>query len=538
MRAWIADYQPPTWEAERWLVMLTKGVDRSLDKRQLYKWNHGVACRLNGLVCVQAFVFAVHASRWFNLHANEYTVRTPRRRSVPFFDQLKQSSAKWNVFSKADTLGTFDFMTLTVALDKLSQNDITRLVHVLSTLDYKRQLENRQLSHDYYELISNVLPLAFHEYTHFIDATSTPWGIDFLRCLNKGYQTDPDRFGVSELDYHLAKKLHDQAREIRLPKYYTAVTPGVDSERPWKYQITSGRWFTADGGVSDRPILFVAFSNSADKRIVRSPLSVVSLLEASAMAQELMCKSFLVHALSEDSRVVESSLFSEATTKHIYNPELTEYSVCAHLVANSLKLANVFDALRVAARIVHLCLNATSELFDQIELSQDARRKLHLDASGSEYENNIRLALRWRDRGFLFYLLTALLDECDLSSNESMDQSIISAANLLSIDIQRSSLSARRYVELRCDELQRSPFLAISEISKCSLANFDQRESNEGVQYDFTRFEVPPVLLGDNTVAPLEVCKDGRLRQLDIERSYGELVKGQLWIERFSEACA
>lgn len=32
-RPWIADNQPPTWEAERWWVMLTKGIDRSLDKR-------------------------------------------------------------------------------------------------------------------------------------------------------------------------------------------------------------------------------------------------------------------------------------------------------------------------------------------------------------------------------------------------------------------------------------------------------------------------------------------------------------------------
>ncbi|MBF0586063.1 hypothetical protein INT08_05005 [Prosthecochloris sp. N3] len=454
------------------------------------------------------------------------------------FEKFKESSGRWNCFSKSDTLGSFDFMTLTIALDALCKDDVDKLLGFLAEKSYAEQLEKRQLSFELYETLSKTLPLAFHEYTHFIDTTCTPWGVDFLKLLNGAYLVDPERFQAAEANYHYAKDFFDTARAIRLPQYYTALTPGEDASLPWSYQVTSGRWFTSEGKVSNRPIPFVAFGNSLGHRVVRSPLSMVSLLEASAMAQEYMFQTFLVAAISEEHRTVESALFNKKAMAHIYNPTLTEYSVCAHLVANSLRITDVMEALTVSSRLVHFCLNATDELFSSIEFTDIAKKRLRLGEASMKHEADIREAIRLRDRGFLFYLLTMLMDERPAVDKQSIDVAISEAATKLSINSHRCQLAARRHVEVISEELKSSPFQSIAAIAECALENFDQRESGKRAQHDFTRLDIPPVILGDCTIGKLSGNKHGKLINLDIESCYTELVKGQLWVEKFSEACA
>lgn len=457
---------------------------------------------------------------------------------VDLFEKFKQNSRRWNCFSDSDTLGTFDFMTLTIALESIESRDVENLVAVLTSNEYHEQLANRELSFDLYGPVSKCLPLAIHEYTHFIDTVSTVWGQEFLGLLNKAYKTNPDQFSTLEPDFHHAKGLANFARALRLPDYYTAKESLVDASRPWRCSVTSGRWFSEHGHISDHPIVFVVFNNSAGQRIVRSPISTVSLLEASALAQEFMYRDFLVSALPEDARTVESHAISREVMDFIYNVDLTEYTVCAHLVANSIRSEDVLDSLKVASRLANYCLNMTPSLFRQIRITADVRKKIGLKLDGSRAESEIEKGFTLNDRGFLFYLISQLLPSCEPRTKQSVDSAIASAFNEVGIAIHDITLQARRSLEVSGDLLQPSPFVALQEIGQTSLINFDERASSEHLVEDFARFELPSILLGDSSIHRLSGKKDGILRNLDIERSYSELVEGQLWVEKFSEACS
>ncbi|WP_136253950.1 hypothetical protein [Onishia niordana] len=454
-----------------------------------------------------------------------------------FKQKREKTSARWNFFSKADVLGSFDFMTLTISLDSLGMDDFNRLEGLLASGDYKDGVLNRNLEYDLYENLKKLYGLSFHEYTHFIDSTSTAWGATFLLSLNEAYLTNPDIFGVEESEYHKAKYFFDLAKSFKLPDYYTAKTPEVDPSTPWSYQVTAGKRFNNKGELSDTPITFISFGNSNGERIVRSPLSMIAVLEVSAMAQEILYKSFLVNVLPEDSRLVESSLLERESLSFIYNHDLTEYSACAHLVANTHGFTDIIVAYRVCEKIATVVLNFTDKCFDEICFSKSAKKILQIDKDESlnvVYKSSIKN----RDRGFIFYLICLLMPKGSYEYSEEIIRGISDSLGNMGLNYHQVIMAARREVEVASQTLSTSPIRSVSKLSGSLLKNFDQKLAGKQGMYDFSSFDLPPVLLGDCETVTASPGVDNALKKFDIEEAYNELVEGQLWVERFSEACS
>jgi hypothetical protein len=453
-----------------------------------------------------------------------------------FLQKRKKTSERWNSFSKADVLGSFDFMTLTISLDSLNVNDFNHLGSLLSRGDYKDEILNRNLKYDLYEALKKLYGLSFHEYTHFVDSTSTAWGASFLLSLNEAYLTNHDIYGTEESEYHKAKRFFDLAKSFKLPDYYTAKTPDVDPSTPWSYQVTSGKRFNNNGELSDVPITFISFGNSSQERIVRSPLSMIAVLEVSAMAQEILYKSFLVNALPEDARIVESSQLQKESLNFIYNHELTEYSACAHLVANIHGFTDIIMAYTVCERIATVVLNFTDKCFDDISFSDLARKTLHIDTNKS-LETVCKNSIKSRDRGYVFYLICLLMPKSNYENDEEIRKGISASLEAMGLNYHQVIMAARREVEVASHALSNSPIKCIAELSGSLLKNFDKKLAAKRGMYDFSSFDLPPVLLGDCEIVTASPGIDNALKKYDIEGAYNELVEGQLWVERFSEAC-
>lgn len=453
-----------------------------------------------------------------------------------FLQKRKKTSAKWNCFSKSDVLGSFDFMTLSISLDSLNINDFNHLMSLLARGDYEDGMLNRNLEYDLYEILKKIYGLSYHEYTHFIDSTSTAWGISFLLSLNEAYLTNHEIFGTEESEFYKAKSFFDLAKSFKLPDYYTAKNPRVDSSTPWSYGVTLGRKFNSKGMLSDVPITFITFDNSNNERIVRSPLSMVAVLEVSAMAQEILYKSFLVNTLPPDARIVESSILQNESLDFIYNHQLTEYTACAHLVANQHGLTDILKAYSVCERISTVVLNFPNKFFDEILFSDIAKKKLNIDTNKS-LKTLTQDAIKSRDRGYLFYLISLLMPTNSFDSNEETIKGISASLEAMGLDYSQVLTVARREVEIATQTLSMSPIKCISELSGSLLKNFDQKLSVKSGLYDFSSFDLPPVLLGDCEIISVNSGVGNGLKQYDIEKSYNELVQGQLWVERFAEAC-
>jgi hypothetical protein len=234
------------------------------------------------------------------------------------YDDFKAKTKRWNQFSQVDTLGAFDFYTSIISLDAVTADDISASLATFDISDSSPAELLESLTPAQYQRLSKILPLAIHEYTHFIDATSTVWGLRHLHLMNEAYVSD-ERRGSKEENFFKAKKFYDHVRAIRLPNYYTVTNSSQQNIRPWHSTISIGRLFTKDGGISKRPVLFSRFANAKGGILVRSPISTVSLLEASAMSQEVMAHASLLNKTEAGFRLVEQAEFSRRILNHIYN---------------------------------------------------------------------------------------------------------------------------------------------------------------------------------------------------------------------------
>lgn len=450
------------------------------------------------------------------------------------FADFKNKTARTNLLSKVDVLGSFDFFTSLISLDALSADDITEIRTAFGMKPPLCGAQNIHLSPSQYSIATKVLTLATHEYTHFVDATSTLWGLRHLELMNSAYCCN-DRRGTKEALFFKAKEFYDYSRRIRLPDYYTVVNDKITNTRPWQSNISIGNLFSGSGTPTDRSVLFSRFSNSNGLLLARSPISTVSLLEASAMAQELLLHAWLLQNTEPGFRLVEQQLFNKQTLNYLYNPSITEYSVCAHVVANQQGCTNVFAAFRMCSIMTRLVLNFPDSAFDRIAESCPISALLEIPKDHPS-EAAVRNGIRNKDHGTVFYLLCSALPPHSHTDDATFIKGLESALLQLGIDLCTLLKDSNEAAVLIYNDIANSDVTAISTLAKAGFANYKSIDPQK-CGLDFQRLNVPPALLGDSSIAQLFNSPTNMLQNFDLESCFEELFHGQSWVERFSEAC-
>jgi len=428
------------------------------------------------------------------------------------------------ILEKTDLLGYFDFYSSIVTFDSLEIADVQRIARL--------KFSDALMEQDYTAL-ARVMPLAAHEYTHFIDATSTLWGLNHQLLMNRAYLSDQQRQQDTS-NFHHAKTFRDHIQRIRMPDYYTIVTPN-ESGLPWEARPTAGKLFDSRGRSSSQTIMFARFTNSADELFARSPISAVSILEASAMAQQLLLHSVLVSGLGGDFGLVEKRDFGRRTVQQLYNKELTEYSVCAHLVANRLACPDALEGFAVCSVLTRLVLNLPGSAYDYLSRLSDLGRRLRIDDQ-PDFVESLRDGLRHRDMGTAFFVLTWCLDRNPDIERREAANAVKGAAERLGLDLQIVRRDAEEQARAIADELSRSAIEFIPTIGRCGLENFLATRTDD-TALEFSRLHLPLAMLSDSHQATVMGNPASPLIQIDLEELYEEMFQGQQWVERFSEAC-
>lgn len=450
------------------------------------------------------------------------------------FSNFKNKTARRNILAKVDILGSFDFYTSLVSLDSLSVKDIDQAKNVFQGLSLSELVKQKKLTLDQYSSAAKVFPLAAHEYAHFIDSTSTLWGMQHLSLMNEAYLSN-DKYGTPETHFANAKRFFDHSRLIRLPSYYTVVNHGVDNIRPWQSNISVGHIFSSDGRPTDSPILFSRFSNFKGELLARSPVSMVSLLEASAMAQELILQATFINMTESDFRFVEQSEFSKRTLDYIYNPEITEYSVCAHIAANAQSCTDILGAFRLCAIISRALLNFPETAIAQLADNCPVGELLKLPED-HHFVIAIRNGLRCGNLGVMYYLLCIALPKNAYVNEKASIDGVVQAFAVLGVDFYALREESKGRANDICQNLMASTIQPIALLAQAGLNNF-LKISEAKSMLDFVNLSLPPALLGDSSVFQLFDSPDNLLAKFDFDACFDELSAGQLWVERFSEAC-
>lgn len=446
----------------------------------------------------------------------EYEARIARR------DQL----------SAVDVLGSFDFSTTLIHLKSLVTADIERARAV--SMEYKPNWNGGNpdlLTGDQYSALTKANPLIIHEYTHFIDATSTLWGLRHLKLMSEAYAAR----SLCENEYYKSKIFFDHVRSIRLPDYYTVKNGSADEDMPWRYNITIGRLFGSRGEITNRPVLFSRFRNSGGDVIVRSPISTVSILEASAMAQEIISRSYLLKLTNQEYRLIEDREVQRKTLKFLYSRDLTEYSVCVHVLANKLGCKDVLVAFGICARLTRLVLNFPQVIFDKLVETCPIEQVLNIPA-GHAFGLAVRDGLRGRDLGTLYYLLCNALPGNVIQSEQNLEAGISVALNALGVQDEVLHGAAEAEANDLAALLNTSP---IASIKTLAAAGYDNSKTIglKCRELRLDKLNLPPAILGDDT-ALNPFARDGNsLTDFDIESCFSELDDGSSWVARFSEGC-
>lgn len=444
------------------------------------------------------------------------------------FEKFKQATQRFNVLKRSDIAGSYHFGTATVSFESLKRSDFDAIIQQREIFAGGEKLSGPQ-----YEAMVKVMPLAAHEYTHFIDSTSTVWGMKLLSYMNAAYSCS-DSLQQDETQFWHAKRFYDFLRSIALPDYYTAKRR-TKNIRPWSATVTAGQVFDKEGRVTDRSILFQRFGNAEDEEMVRSPMSTVSILESSAMAQETAFRIGLVSALAEDYGIVERTEISRLLVDYLYNPDLTEYSVCVHLAANVLKTPDIGSAFAVCAVLTRVCLNLTDEAFDKLAVDEDLIRRVRLP---NDHNISVRMrdGLRSRDLGTAFYLMTRCLPhkpDLTFDKAEAIARHAVEALgiDLGSVHARSIALGERVEQELRSSQIE--PIRWLAEAGLSNLRRINPLTS----RLDFAQLHLPQALLGDSTEHFVLGDPQSPLTSRNLDSVFEPLFNGELWVERFAEGC-
>lgn len=441
--------------------------------------------------------------------------------------KIKASSARWNPLRKVDTLGQFDFNTCVVMLDSLESSSVRGIA--LSDLDSVEKIDLATC-----ERLMKALVLAVHEYTHFVDSTSTLWGLRHLRMMHRAYVcVDND-----ESKFHVMRSYYTHLRRLKLPQYYTTVSQQFITDRPWLSRLTTGREFRPDGKPGERPILFVRFYNEKWDPIVRSPISTISLLETGAMAAEMeAARSLLRRIEDENQRIVATSLFEENAFEYLYNPNLTEYSVCAHLVANRFNVSEATLAFWAASIIAKVALNASLDVFATVLKNIRA----YFDGVGLRYSEDeakaIRRALGNNDPGALFYVICFMMHDDALKNPIRFGASLVVAMARLGVHFEKNyERTALEEAQSIFAEIKESSFDTIARVASAGFENLNKMIGRFGM-LKLTDMHLPPVLLGDSKQHDFHPADVNKLKGFDLETSYFEMSEGQERMQNFGDAC-
>ncbi|MDH1629857.1 hypothetical protein [Pseudomonas mosselii] len=448
-------------------------------------------------------------------------------------EDFKKTHRKWNLFQDIDTLGSYDFFTSVVDLTSLSPRHILNMKSALEQLNHKKP-KGEKLSHEQYSSLAKVLPLASHEYTHFIDATSTLWGLRHLALLNNAYLAD-DKMGGTEEDFKSAKKFYDHTRSIHLPKYYTTIELELPETRPWQSVITMGKVFTSDGTTAGKPVLFSRFFNANGDCITRSPVSTISILEASAMAQEIFAQASLLDVAEDNFKTIENNLHSKKVLSELYNKRLTEYSVCVHIVSNHLKCKEALTSFGICAVLTRLVLNMPKSCLEIIYRNCNIAKILNIPAR-HEFETRMSDGIKNGDLGIIFYLLCKALPQRPYNNHTTVMLGAVAALDKLGLNMDLIAEEGQIEAKSLFESLERSKIASIRLLANAGIDNFKKQEYKES-RLDFQKLSIPNALLDDLSFGEIFSSENNILADLNMEDCYQELFSGQRWVERFAEAC-
>jgi len=401
--------------------------------------------------------------------------------SVEFTKRIGRKTSCWNGFPNISVAGFYNpFLQLVVA------NSVTS--------SHLAQASQKSDIGEFRRSYSTIL----HEITHWLDHTSTLWGQRQLASLFNAINA---RLSDNEHEFWRIAQHYNETRRLHLPDYYHHISEAAQlpwDGKVWQYSTSLGVEYGGDGKPrEDRPILFTRFSTNDGMYLCRVPLTMVALLEVSAVNSELLLDSSLTCALDDDQKKKFSVQVLPEYLQRIYDGRLAEYSAAAHCLANLHRTKDVYRAYSLASALSNLCLNLPDELLDSIRVPDELR-----DPRG-----RMEQLLQLRSEGAAFMLISWHGHKASNASQELgveawIEEAVISAGLPRLEEIKELTLAEMKHLEegiVEGEETDRlKNLLAIGRHNFKIRGLIGTDEPVPAMVSQDSEAKLPPVLLGDD----------------------------------------
>lgn len=386
-----------------------------------------------------------------------------------------QIDERWGTLPAATTAASFNFFDQCIVFANVKERDVRDIYKEKTTLRI-------------FDKISEIYLTAFHEYRHWLDLTSSTYGLNWLNSLISICELADLEINCNAFK-KTCREVSQLAAEIRLPSYYS-VLESLHDERPWQYGITVGQAFNTEGVSSQRhPIWFLRFEDARKRSIARQPISMASLLETRAVEAELSASArilFQIKTLPEKDKENFKSALERDIINRVYTPQLTLYSAAAHWYANNRSNPDIAEAYLSASRLAEFCLNAPSEWIGTL-----APTRQFDDGMGEDGARLMRNSLARQDRAALFFMMAY---DKRLTSYERFDiqlDEILREWGTDALELQKAAVLERQDLLQRLGK--KSP--KAIEIFLNSV-EFNQRNKSYNAEVQiFSELKLPAILL-------------------------------------------
>jgi hypothetical protein len=302
-------------------------------------------------------------------------------------------------------VASYDPATFIVALNKLSQAEFIAM--------RGNPMTAQNIEH---------FKTQIHEFRHMADHMATLWGqkslLSYLTALNARLSNDPQQF-------HLINKYKAIENRLFYAEYYTeeyGYAPVKSLEQRWKWQLTTGLKLDIEGHPDEkRPIPMVHFFSPNDESLSRTPISVISLLETNAIAEEIIVHGAYLTTISETERPFHLKFFSDDTLyKLLYNQDLVQYNVAVHVTANVLGMTDIIEGFRISSAVATVVLNLPESVVSDIPIHQEFK----------PWNERSRAMIKQHEYGFLFLLLLYNYGDTYRKSGEFDINALLACSNL------------------------------------------------------------------------------------------------------------
>jgi hypothetical protein len=253
------------------------------------------------------------------------------------------------------------------------------------------------------------------------------------------------------------------------------------------------------------------------------------------MAQELFMQASLLSQTEKEFQAIENGISGRKLMSDLYSKQLTEYSVCVHVLSNRLECKEGLLSFGICAVLTRVVLNMPKACLNTILDKCDVARVLGIP-SRHEFELRMMEGVKQGDLGILFYLLCCALPRRNYTSHSTVMLGVVSALEKLGLTMDMLAVEGGLEAAALADGLSRSKIDSVRHIAEAGFSNF-KKLGYKRSEIDFYALNLPPALLEDFTSAKIFSSASNSLADFDLDKSYEELVSGQEWVERFSEAC-